>query len=75
MADQEYDPTEHKAAEVIAELEDATDEEKAAIAARERQGDGRKTVLEAAGVDPSVRTDASGRVLFAHEVAPAPLEN
>lgn len=69
MAD-DFDPNEHTAEEVKAELADATDEVKTQIAAAEKQGKARKSVLEAAGVDPSVRTDASGRVLNGWETAP-----
>ena len=66
-----YDPDAHKATEVVEHLEDASEEEKAAVATAERERDHpRKTVLEAAGVDPNARTDASGRVLNAWEVAP-----
>lgn len=74
MAD-EFDPTEHTAAEVKAELEEATEEVKNQIVAAEKKGKGRKTVLEAAGVDPDQRTDATGRVLSPWESLPAQPEN
>ena len=66
----EFDPTEAKADEVKAKLEKADADERARIVAAERQGKARKSVLEAAGVDPSVRTDASGRELYPWEVSP-----
>ena len=74
MAD-EFDPTEHTATEVKAELEEASEEDKAKIVAAERQGKARKSVLEAAGADPDERTDASGRVLNPWETVPAKPEN
>lgn len=68
----EFNPTDHKAAEVKEKLETASPQEKEAIVAAERNsGSPRKSVLEAAGVDPNVRTDAAGRELLAHEVDPA----
>lgn len=74
MAD-EFDPNEHTAEEVKAELAEASEEEKAQIVTAEKQGKSRKSVLQAAGVDPNVRTDASGRELFPWETAPAQPEN
>lgn len=68
---EEFDPAEHKAAEVVAELEDASEGEKQQIVAAEVAGKKRKSVLAAAGVDPDVRMDASGRVLSAWEVSPS----
>lgn len=69
MAD-EFDPNEHTADEVKAELEEATEEEKDVIVASERKGKARKSVLKAAGADPDARTDASGRVLHPWETSP-----
>lgn len=71
---EEFDPAEHTAAEVVEELEDAPEDEKRAIAAAELSGKARKTVLEAAGVDPGVRMDATGRILNGWEVAPKAAE-
>lgn len=63
------------AAEVKADLEGATEEERKEIVSEELQRDNpRKTVLEAAGLDSSKRYDASGRELFDWEVAPAKAE-
>jgi len=67
---EDFNPEEHTAPEVVEHLEDASDEEKKAVGAAELQGKGRKTVLEAAGVDPNARMDASGRVLNPWEVDP-----
>jgi hypothetical protein len=72
--DDQYDPSEYKAAEVVEELESASEEEKLRIAAAEQAGKNRKSVLEAAGVEGDVRLDASGRRLNAWEVAPASTE-
>lgn len=73
--DEVFDPSDHTAAEVKAELEQASEEEALKIAAAEQAGKNRKSVLEAAGVDENVRLDASGRVLHGWEVAPpAPAE-
>lgn len=44
----EYDPAEHKAADVVAVLEDAPEDVRAEIVVAERSGKGRKTVLDAA---------------------------
>lgn len=70
----EYDPADYKADEVVAELEDASEDEKLRIAAAEQAGKGRKSVLEAAGVEENVRLDASGRRLHGWEVAPKPAQ-
>lgn len=67
---EEFDPSEHKAAEVVEELEGASEEEKLRIAAAEQADKNRKTVLEAAGVEEDVRLDASGRRLHPWEVLP-----
>lgn len=69
-AEPEFDPTDHKATEVVEQLQEASEEEKLQIAAAEQAGKNRKSVLEAAGVDESVRLDASGRRLNPWEVAP-----
>lgn len=66
----EYNPDEHKAADVVDKLEKASDEDKSKIAAAELQGKQRKSVLEAAGVDVGARMDGSGRVLNDWEVLP-----
>lgn len=66
----EYNPDEHKAADVVEKLEGASEEDKNKIVAAELQGKQRKSVLEAAGVDAGARMDASGRVLGDHEVLP-----
>lgn len=67
----DINPDEMKAPELVKQLEDAPAEVKEQVAAQERQGKNRKSVLEAAGVDPEARTDSSGRQLNAWEVAPA----
>lgn len=66
----EYNPEEKAAPEVVADLEEMSQDERQAVAAAERQGKRRKSVLEAAGVDPDARTDAAGRVLNDWEVSP-----
>lgn len=66
----EYNPDEKGASEVVEDLAEMSQEERETVAAAERQGKKRKTVLEAAGVDPEARTDASGRVLADWEVSP-----
>lgn len=70
MAEEKFDPAEHTAAEVKEVLKEATPEEKAEIVVAERAGDARRSVIKAAGEDPDVRTDASGRVLNPWEVSP-----
>ena len=67
---EDFNPEEKSAGEVRAHLEEADAEERARIAASERKGRKRKTVLEAAGVDPDARVDATGRTLYPWEVAP-----
>lgn len=66
----DFNPDDHTAPEVVEELKDATEEEKAAIVSAEMAGKNRSSVLKAADVDPNERRDASGRVLMDHEVAP-----
>lgn len=65
-----FNPDEHKAADVVDKLESASAEDKDKIVAAELQGKQRKSVLEAAGVDVGARMDGSGRVLLDHEVLP-----
>lgn len=65
-----FDPSEHTAAEVKAELAEATEEEKLAIAGAEAAGKARKSVLAEAGVKEGERLDSSGRRLFPWEVVP-----
>lgn len=65
-----YDPSEHTVEEVKDELDSASESEKMRIAAAEQAGKGRKSVLAAAGVDESVRLDASGRRLHPWEILP-----
>lgn len=72
---EEFNPEEHKADEVADYLEDADEAERLRVAAAEQAGKGRKSVLEAAGVEPGTRMDASGRILNPWEVAPARPEN
>lgn len=74
MADEQFDPSEHKAGDVVAHIADAPPEEVSAIVAAERADKNRVTVLKAAGeeVDVNARYDASGRRLFDWEVAPKP---
>lgn len=70
------DHTKATAADVKADLEGASEEERKEIVSEELQRDNpRKTVLEAAGLDPNKRYDASGRELFGWEVAPKAPEN
>lgn len=69
-----FDPADHTAAEVKAELAEATEEEKAAIAGAEAAGKNRKSVLAEAGVKEGERLDSSGRRLFPWEVVPTPAE-
>lgn len=65
------DETNKSAAEVKEELKEASEPERQQIVAEELQREQpRKTVLAAAGVDPDVRRDASGRALNGWEVAP-----
>lgn len=71
----DFDPNEHSAKEVVEQLDEVAPEEREQIVAAELSGRKRKSVLEAAGVDPSERRDASGRVLNEWETSPAPLEN
>ena len=59
------------AAELKEDLKDATPEEAQEIVQEELARDTpRKSVLEAAGVDPNQRMDASGRVLNSWETSP-----
>lgn len=69
-----FNPDEHTAAEVKAELAEASEDEKARIAAAEVAGKGRKSVLAEAGVKEGERLDSSGRRLFPWEVVPTPAE-
>lgn len=72
MTDQqnEFNPGDHTAPDVVDVLEDANEEEKLRIAAAEQADKNRKTVLEAAGVEEGERLDASGRRLHPWEVLP-----
>jgi hypothetical protein len=70
-----FNPSEHKAAEVVEELEDATEAERLRIAAAEQADKNRKSVLEAAGVEEGERLDASGRRLHPWEVLPKKAED
>lgn len=70
--DTAFDPSAHKAPEVVAELEGASEDEARRIAAAELADKGRKSVLAAAGLDEHTRLDASGRILLPHEVSPKP---
>lgn len=70
MSDEDFDPSDHKADEVKAELAKADEDEKLRIAAAEQADKNRKSVLEAAGVEEGVRLDASGRRLNGWETAP-----
>ena len=72
--DERFDPSEHTADEVKAELEQASEEEKAQIAAAEMAGKNRKSVLAASGVEEGERLDSTGRRLLPWEVAPKPQE-
>lgn len=69
---EEFDPAEHTAAEVKEELDKAAPDEAKKIAGAEASGKGRKTVLEAAGLDPNSRYDVSGRQMHPWEVSPRP---
>lgn len=71
----EFNPEEHKVDEVKEYLESADEDERRRVAAAEQSGKGRKSVLEAAGVDPAVRMDASGRILNPWEVTPPTAED
>jgi hypothetical protein len=72
---EEFNPSDHKADEVVEKLEEASEEERLKIAAAEQADKGRKSVLEAAGVEGDVRLDASGRRLHPWEVLPKKAEN
>lgn len=63
-----YDPNDHKAQDVLKQLEKSSPEEQQQILAAERGGQARVTILEAYGIDPDERVDASGRVLYPWEV-------
>lgn len=67
----EFNPTEQSAAEVQKHLEKSDADEVQRVLAAELAGKKRKTVLEAWGVDPNERRDATGRVLNPWEVSPA----
>lgn len=71
---QDFDPSEHTAPEVVEHLSEADEAERRRVAAAElaEREKPRVSVMEAAGVDPNVRMDASGRELLGHEVAPKP---
>lgn len=65
----EYDPNDGTVDEVLKKLEKASPDEQKRILAAERTGKARTTILEAYGVDPNERVDATGRVLYPWEVA------
>lgn len=68
--EESFDPSEHNADEVKEALAEAGAAERDRIATQELAGKARKSVLEAAGVDPNERRDASGRVLHPWETLP-----
>lgn len=79
MTDETFDPADHTAAEVADALKEADPDTVAEIVDAEKQGKGRKGVLDAADArldaieeaKPEPRTDSRGRVLNPWEVAPA----
>lgn len=66
----EYDPSTGTVDEVLKKLDKASGTERQRILAAEQSGKRRSTILDAHGVDPEQRTDASGRVLYPWEVSP-----
>lgn len=72
--DNDFDPGEHTAPEVVDHLNEADEEEKRRVAAAElaERDKPRVSVLDAAGFDKGVRMDASGRVLNDWETSPKP---
>lgn len=70
-----FDPSQHTADEVVAEMQTADPDEKNRIAGAEAAGKARKSVLAEADVKEGERLDASGRRLFPWEVVPTPKED
>lgn len=66
----EFDPSNAGVDDVLKKLERADETERQRILNAERAGKSRKTVLEAYGIDPDSRVDATGRVLYPWEVSP-----